>query len=122
MKRLFFLVAMFISVIGAAQNNTGSPQAFVKEVSVSDFGKCITLPKKFYRISRIKKAAITSCFYIYADQTDKKIFIPVNDSRFNYEYFHKNIYPFLEKGKKVRLTVRKYKVDGKDILVAEHIE
>lgn len=89
------------------------------EILLKNFGKCKILEKEFFEITKIKKKHITSAFNYLENDTVKSI--PVNDEVFNYKYFYKKLYPVKE-DEKVKLTVRKYLINEKIVLVAVKIE
>lgn len=99
------------------ENKVGKEQ--VIDVQLIDFGKSKQYDSSFFEITKISKKDITSAFHVkFEDEKVKSL--PVNDSLFNYDYFNKKIYPNIE-GRRVRLTVKKYIINNKEIFVVNRI-
>jgi len=122
-KKTFNIMLLFlISFHSFAQKRGNSNRDSSLIVKLNDFGKCAPLTKAFYQTSGIAPMYITSAFYFVSNDKTGFSFIPVNDKVFNYDYFQKYIYPNLGRGDSVKLMVKKYFVNKKEILVATKIE
>ena len=94
----------------------------VSSIDISNFeqGK-INLPysqiNHLSKVLKINKKYLTTCLYFR--QGTKLIGIPVNDKKFNYEYF-RNLNS--NSTTKAKLYVQKYTYENKEYLVAVRIE
>lgn len=93
------------------------PEKTVLDVTLSSFGKC----PYHMKIGSIDQKYITSALYVYLGDSSKITPVPINDHTFNYDYFHKIIYPQLS-GRKVKLKVEKYIIESKVLYIAYEIE
>ncbi|KAA5534586.1 hypothetical protein F0919_08165 [Taibaiella lutea] len=121
MKKKFFHIIAF-SLFSAYSFAQKAKQDSVIILKVHDFGKCGYLDKHFYLTTGISSRYITTAFYFQSEGQKKFRFIPVNDKVFNYDYFNKFIYPYLNQDDSVKLVVKKYLINGEEILVAQKVE
>jgi hypothetical protein len=124
MKKIFFYISVFslFAIYSFAQKIKNTTQDSIVILKVHDFGKCGHLSKHFNSITGISPRYITTAFYFQSKDKNEFTFIPVNDKIFNYDYFNQFIYPLFEQGDSVKLIVKKYRIDGEEVLVAEKIE
>lgn len=107
---------MIVLVNPAHAQQKGDTSRIILKVKLEDFGKS-PLPNHVKKIGSIERKYITSAIFVYLD-SNRITPIYINDRVFNYDYFD----TYTKKGKELKLTVRSYVVDGKEIFVAEHIE
>ncbi len=113
---IFFLISTLFAYSQLRQQGHTENKIFTG--TVIDLGK---KPSEMnFKVGNINKKYITSALYVVLDNSKEKAIL-INDKVFNYDYFNKNIRPYLE-NRIVKIYVEKYIVNGKEVFVAYKIE
>lgn len=120
LKHISLCILLLYTVSNCAQSKIATKNIQEIEVIIVNFGKCKTLSDEFYYKTGISKKLITSALYVKKGENDELITIPINDEFFDYDNFNETI---LNEniGKRVKISVEKFFINGEEILVANKV-
>lgn len=91
------------------------------EVVLNSVGKTTINKKLISKLTGINESDLTTNVYFYSKNSKNIIGLPINDEKFNYEYFNSTLYNNLE-NRRVKLFLDVYTDKLKEILIIYKIE
>lgn len=120
MKKILFLITIFLTVSCTSQKNKNLTQKIINVVLI-DVSKINLNTNEISKITGIEQSFFTTSICFKSSDGSKKKCLPVNDKKFNYSYFNTEIYPNF-KDRKVKLYIDIYNYNDKEFLVISKIE